>query len=55
MTHGGMSLQAKTTMDDFIKTTLYHRSQDSQKGVLLYAINSIEQHEHRECLLLHAT
>jgi hypothetical protein len=39
----------KATMDDFVKTTLYHSSQDSQKGVLLYTINSIEQHEHREC------
>lgn len=44
---------AKATMDDFIRSTLYHRSQDSQKGVLLYALNSIEQHEHREALLLY--
>jgi hypothetical protein len=46
-------LTAKATMDDFIRSTLYHRSQDSQKGVLLYALNSIEQHEHREALLLY--
>jgi hypothetical protein len=82
-------------MDDFVRTTLYHSSQDSQKvlppqpepypyppppsphaspspcagrayptsvptphhphpvqGVLLYACDSIEQHEHRESLLL---
>lgn len=38
-------------MDDFIRTTLYHRSQDSQGGVLLSVFNSLEQHEHRECLL----
>ena len=47
-------LTAKATMDDFIRSTLYHRSQDSQKGVLLYVLNSIEQHEHRESLLLYS-
>ena len=35
-----------------VATTLL-RWQDSQKGVLLYVINSIEQHEQRECLLLY--
>jgi len=43
----------KAQMDDFIRSTLYHRSQDSQTGVLLYVVNSIEQHEHRESLLLY--
>mmetsp|Transcript_4707 Transcript_4707/g.14390 ORF Transcript_4707/g.14390 Transcript_4707/m.14390 type:complete len:653 (-) Transcript_4707:210-2168(-) len=44
---------AKATMEDFIRTTLYHRSQDSQKGVLLHVLNSIEEHEHREALLVY--
>jgi len=44
---------AKLTMDDFIRTTLYCRSQDSQRGVLLSILNSIERHEHRETLTLY--
>ena len=47
-------ISAKWGMDKFIQTTLYHRSQDSKKGVLLYVVNSIETHELRECLLLYA-
>jgi hypothetical protein len=41
---------AKYTMNEFIRTTLYHRSQDSQGGVLLTVLNSIAQHELREAL-----
>ena len=47
-------ISAKWGMDKFIQTTLYHRSQDSKKGVLLYVVNSIETHELRECLLSYA-
>ena len=36
-------IHAKITMDDFIRTTLYCRSQDSQRGVLLSIQSSIEQ------------
>ena len=36
-------INAKITMDDFIRTTLYCRSQDSQRGVLLSIQSSIEQ------------
>jgi hypothetical protein len=39
-------------MNEFIRTTLYHRSQDSQRGVLLTVLNSIAQHELREALAL---
>jgi hypothetical protein len=40
-------------MNEFIRTTLYHRSQDSQRGVLLSVLNSIAQHELRETLALY--
>ena len=43
-------VNAKYTMNEFIRTTLYHRSQDSQRGVLLSVLNSIAQHELREAL-----
>jgi len=46
-------INSKITMEDFIRTTLYCRSQDSQRGVLLSVVNSIEQHEHRETLMLY--
>ena len=44
---------AKHTMNEFIRTTLYHRSQDSQRGVLLSVLNSIAQHELREALTIY--
>ena len=46
-------VNSKYTMNEFIRTTLYHRSQDSQRGVLLSIVNSIAQHELRESLTLY--
>ena len=46
-------VNSKYTMNEFIRTTLYHRSQDSQRGVLLSVLNSIAQHELRETLALY--
>ena len=43
-------VNSKYEMNEFIRTTLYHRSQDSQRGVLLSIINSIAQHELRETI-----
>ena len=42
---------SKTTMLGFIRTTLYHRSQDRRACCLV--LNSIAQHELREALTLY--
>ena len=46
-------VHARHVMNEFIRTTLYHRSQDSQRGVLLTVLNSIGQHELREALAIY--